>query len=58
MQLYYESMIDSVDIRIDGDICHRKASDQMVVDAAAEILKKKTGKDIFEIDLGNEKSTD
>lgn len=50
-QLYYESTIDSVDMLIDGDTCYRKATDQMVVDAAAEILKKKTGKKI-ELDLG------
>ena len=53
-QLYYESTIDSVDILIDGDPCYRKATDQMVMDAAAEILKRITGKDT-KIELGKNK---
>ena len=57
-QLYYESSIDSVDMLIDGDPCYRKASDQMIMDVAAEILKRETGNDLFKIELGNENSAD
>lgn len=56
MQLYYHQ--SSIDCADDGTPCYRKASDQMVVDAAVEILKRKTGKDVFEIELGDENGTD
>lgn len=54
MQLYYEKIDSGVSWR-DGASCYHKASEQMVMDAAAEILKKKTGKYKFEIELGRNK---
>lgn len=51
MKLYYRDSLDY----LNNDPCYLEASEQTICEAAAEILKRRTGKKAFGIELGKEK---